>query len=258
MLAAIKGPKTARVMLMLIRALLLATVVGYSTVSLGQSLEIELERLVSLGADVNPRHEVFGRHQAIAVTGLGDLYIADQSFNEIRKYKDGIYEGTVGSRGEAPGEFSQLYDVCVTSSSGHVVAYDFALARITIIGASDLEHIATSNLERAGGSIFNIGCSDDTVYLAGYLHGEAGLVHSYGLDGKYINTTGDIANELLSSIHPNARQQMGQSRIALIPDDGMLVALHAPYRVARFDAQGESLWQVADDFVPNPLAIMLS
>src|SRR5690625_464923 len=237
----------------LVRYLIGLCLVFYAIEVRGQE-QLNMQLLYALGETEDDAETVFGSHQSVALSSEGDLYIADHSFNEIRLFRNGEHIVSHGRHGRGPGEFIGLHSICLTADEEFVVAYDYAIPRLSLFDANTLDHVRSARPEKAAGAIYNLECrAGDGVLLSGYMAGAAGLVHAFDSQGSYLNSYADLASDLLEGLIPPARVQLGQTYTVGLGDDGLLVALMAPYRVAHVAPDGAIRWSIRDPFVENPI-----
>ena len=94
---------------------------------------------VSIGELDGPEEYLFGRIVSIAVDDDRDVYVFDQQAQHVRVFdSDGAYVGTIGRRGEGPGEFGSAEAIAVLPD-GRLVARDPGNRRIAAFGPSS-EH----------------------------------------------------------------------------------------------------------------------
>lgn len=215
---------------------------------------LEMQLLYAIGETENGTSTVFGSHQSVAISGQGDLYIADHDFREIRLFRNGKYVVSQGREGRGPGEFLGLHSICLTADEQFIVTYDYAIPRISLFDAKTLDYVRSATPEKAAGAIYNLECGvGDEILLSGYMTGETGLLHAFDIQGNYLRSYGDLASDLFEGLIPPARVQLGQAYSAMLGDDGALVALMAPYRVAHVSPDGAIRWSIRDPFVKNPI-----
>jgi hypothetical protein len=92
-----------------------------------------LEPELRIGAFEGEDHEMFGRVQALAVSGEGAIYVMDGQVPALRKYSaDGAYLGTFGRSGGGPGEYQQPDGGLGVLPDGRVVVRDPGNARLQV------------------------------------------------------------------------------------------------------------------------------
>jgi hypothetical protein len=102
-----------------------------------------LEPELRIGALEGEDHEMFGRVQALAVSGDGDIYVMDGQIPALRKYSaDGEYLGTFGRSGGGPGEYQQPDGGLAVLPDGRVVVRDPGNARLQVY-SPDGDAVAT-------------------------------------------------------------------------------------------------------------------
>lgn len=215
---------------------------------------LDSQSLYALGETESGTATVFGSHQSVAISRQGDLYIADHDFSEIRLFRDGKYVVSQGREGRGPGEFMGLHSICLTVDEKFVVAYDYAIPRLSLFDAQTLDYVRSATPEKAAGAIYNLECGDgNEILLSGYMTGETGLLHAFDVQGNYLRSYADLASDLFEGLIPPARVQLGQSHTTRLGNDGVLVSLSAPYRIARVEQAGRIIWSISDTFVGNPV-----
>lgn len=197
---------------------------------------------------------IFGSYQSVAMSSRGDLYIADGSFTEIRLFRNGEHVASRGREGRGPGEFTGLHSICLTADERYIVAYDYAIPRLSLFDANTLDFVRSSSPEKAAGAVYNLMCEGrGDVFLTGHMAGSTGLAHAFTLQGEYLNSSADLASDLLKEQLQPIRNQLGQAHAAPLGTDGILIALMAPYRLARVSPEGRILWSIRDPFIGDPM-----
>jgi hypothetical protein len=78
---------------------------------------------------------MFGQVMALGQGPAGDVYVVDMQVPALRVYnRDGVYQATIGRRGEGPGEYTQPDGLAVLSD-GRLVLRDPRLGRLTVYAA---------------------------------------------------------------------------------------------------------------------------
>jgi hypothetical protein len=91
---------------------------------------LTLEEELSIGRDDGPEDYVFSSISSLDVDDLGNIYAIDDADAEVRVFtKDGLFERTIGRKGQGPGEFERPVFVQITGE-GDVVVGDYFGARM--------------------------------------------------------------------------------------------------------------------------------
>jgi len=94
---------------------------------------LRLVEVVRLGSLDGP-HDAFGRVMDVALSGSGRILVADdQNVNVVVFDPNGRYVGTIGRKGQGPGEFIMPWKV-VADADDSVFVWDASLARISVFG----------------------------------------------------------------------------------------------------------------------------
>jgi hypothetical protein len=97
---------------------------------------VRLTRDLRIGVVDGPEERSFGRISGVAVASDGDIWVADAQTATIRRFAaDGRYLGSVGRRGEGPGEFRDLAGL-QRMPDGRFAAWDAPLARISFFDSA--------------------------------------------------------------------------------------------------------------------------
>jgi hypothetical protein len=97
-----------------------------------------------IGKLEGPEEYLFSSIADVAVNKKGDIYIADNQFNEIRKYStNGEYILSIGQKGQGPGEFERICLVS-TSHKDDLIVFDDNLQRISVFSETG-EYLQSKN-----------------------------------------------------------------------------------------------------------------
>ncbi len=92
---------------------------------------VRLVEVVRLGS-LDGAHDAFGRVMDVALSRSGRIVVADdQNYNVVVFGPDGRYVGTMGRKGQGPGEFVSPWKVAVDAQDS-VFVWDAGLARISV------------------------------------------------------------------------------------------------------------------------------
>lgn len=108
---------------------------------MGSAPAIELERVLSIGADDEADDVLFGSIIGlVAVAGDGTILVGDRQDPKIYVFApDGQLVATIGSEGEGPGEFTRLSAIHV-GASDTLYAFDVRQNRITAFEPASFEY----------------------------------------------------------------------------------------------------------------------
>jgi len=94
---------------------------------------LELSEELRIGRLEGPAEYVFGSIDGLAVGPDGSLHVVDQQASAIRRYTpDGSWTGTIGRRGEGPGEIGNTDGGIAVDARGRVAIRDPGNARLTV------------------------------------------------------------------------------------------------------------------------------
>ena len=197
----------------------------------------------SVGAYEGEHHEMLGTILDVAAGGNTLLYM-DGEYGEVRVYdQEGTPKQVIGSRGVAPGEFSYLEAVAITSDASKFFVADQSGTRIQIFQRRDnayelLDMFSMPHYFRAA----DICVIRDHLYLHGYSESLDLVIHKVTHAGEYVLSFGQPYQSDVHFIK------------SLISDDGSLVCsetydtvLYANQTVPilkAYDEVGTLRWQV--------------
>jgi hypothetical protein len=94
---------------------------------------LRLTEVVRLGS-LDGAHDAFGRVMDVALSRSGRIFVADDQNHHVVAFgSNGGYVGTIGRRGQGPGEFVSPWKVAVDAQDS-VFIWDAGLARISVFG----------------------------------------------------------------------------------------------------------------------------
>jgi len=105
--------------------------------------DVTISQELKIGELDGPEEFLFVNIADVAVNSKGDIYVADNRLNEIRKFnKGGEYLLTIGRQGQGPGEF-QSVSVLTMNSRDDLIAFDWILNRVSFFSDNG-EHKKTT------------------------------------------------------------------------------------------------------------------
>lgn len=197
----------------------------------------------SVGAHEGENHEMLGTIMDVAASDNTLLYM-DGEYEEVRVYdQQGTLKQVVGSPGVAPGEFSYLVAVAITSDASKFFVADQSGTRIQIFQKRDNAYELLDMFSMPHDFLATDICViRDHLYLHGYLESLDLVIHKVTHAGEYVLSFGQPYQSDVHFIK------------SLISDDGSLVCsetydtvLYANQTVPilkAYDEVGTLRWQV--------------
>ncbi len=148
--------------------------------------EISIEKKLQIGQLDGPEEFLFSYISDVAVNSKGDIYVADRSWSEIRKFnQEGEHLMTIGRKGQGPGEFQSVTIVSVDPQD-HLIAYDDMQGRVSVFSDSG-ELIQTTKNLMADSFIHpsRIIAQDDGFVLFGKFGDNLQMFHEFDKDWNY-------------------------------------------------------------------------
>src|SRR5690606_10861150 len=109
------------------------------------------------GAEEAELEYLFGLPVSVCEGPDGSIYVADRISMDIRQFdRNGSYIRTIGSRGQAPGEFLQLLAVYSSDDRRSLFVFDGTNARISQFDTSTGELVSTTRLSNFGRPSFDV------------------------------------------------------------------------------------------------------
>lgn len=199
----------------------------------------------SVGPGTATPHEL-GSVDAVALGPDLRLYVGQARRVEV--FDSTGYVNAIGAG--AGGEVSALG---VTPDGDTVVVYDHPARRVVFVERSGRISRSFALPFQPEGRLNMLALRGGGFLFVGPVAGHAHLAHRVGPDGAAHAAFGELvpAGDGGSS-HPLIRAQMAQGWAAELPDGDVVLALHAPYVLARFSPEGEMRWQIRDSLLPDP------
>ena len=201
--------------------------------------------------------DVFGRIQTAAIDRNEHLYIADADHGEIRVFandESGAIRNanTIGGLGQNPGEYTLLGYIGLDASGSTLYAHDMALSRVDVYATEGMNLVRHFPVPLSGLQRMLVHSSGMLVF-AGYKPGVRELVHVVDPSGQSVRSMADLLeiDDSLSDL-PAVRAAISRAVVAELPGGDLLVALAAPYRIARITLAGDLKWVMDDPVLPNP------
>ena len=210
--------------------------------------------LYSVGAEESPAEQVFDEHITVALSRSGILFVAETRIGSIRVFdSSGRFVRQFGRRGEGPGEYLSITSMAVGPAGDSLYVFDHKNRRVSVLSPTGtLLREFRPQLEWSGPLQMERHTSGALLFI-GHSAKHRGLVHVVDPKGTYIRSFGDLL-EIDDHQHdtPLMQAQLLQGQVCELSDGDLLVALRAPYVVARFALDGRRRWVVRDDVLPKP------
>lgn len=239
-----------------IAAILVTAVVGLPGMGHAQSHDIRFDPVYTVGDDERIDAELFGSNVSVALSSEGLLYVGDRSSGEIRLFDStGTHRRTIGRAGRGPGEFVGLARLALSGNEDTLYVYDAGQRRVSIFTAPDLQHIQDVPVDlRNFGHPLDLHWQRSTrrLLLTDHVLERTEVVHAIALDGTRVQSYAPFLEDL--TVEPDAEvvlSQINSGYVTELPDGDLVVALAAPYMLARFAPDGTERWRVTDDIVPS-------
>lgn len=236
-----------------VRLLAIACLLLHS-IGLRAGSQVRFTELYTVGAEDFPEEQVFDEQTTIALTSRGTLYVAEKRLGRIKVFDStGNFVRQFGNKGKGPGEFQYITSIALTPASDSLYVFDHKLRRVSVFSATGrlvrdfrpaLEWDGVLQMERH---------STGALLFVGHVSGHRGMVHVLDATGAYVRSLADLLE--IDDPHyddPFLRNQLEQGMVCELSGGDLLVALRAPYVVARFSLDGRKRWQVHDDILPKP------
>ena len=112
----------------------------------------------------------------------------------------------------------------------------------------ELLHESTPKFQVTGP--FTLGALNGRLVGIGRIDDSASLLHFIDVHGELLGSVGDL---LPPDTPRNSRliPQLVQGDVCGLPDGDLVIALRAPYRLARY-SRSERVWDATDDVLPDP------
>lgn len=244
---------------------LLTGLAGTAAMAVGQSVPsqpitqavrdaptLQLTQVVRLGS-LDGEHDAFGRVMDATLDRAGRILVADDLGRRVVVFgRDGRYVGTIGRRGQGPGEFESPWRVAVDAADS-IFVWDMAQARISVFGR-DLR-FARSFAVPPHWSVSSIGfLPDGRLLLAAYGPRERGTLHVLARTGRLERTFGPGFNAPeLSGFEASL---LGGS--AELTGSGIVYTVKSPYELWFFDLNGTPLQRCEGQrgWTTNPASVV--
>ncbi len=215
---------------------------------------LDFEDIYTVGALDAPEHEIFGMYLAVALAHDGQLYVGDQSAKEIRVFdSEGNYLKTLGRKGQGPGEYQSIISLALTPDDDSLYVYDFINARVSVYDSDNLEYNRTFTLKDIEAKVYKMYFIHGRLLFVGNRIEDHALAHLFDIQGNYIESFGILLNVDNEKYDTQFMwNQLNQGVAAGMLDGGIILALLAPYRIARYSKKGQLKWLVKDDVLPDP------
>ena len=212
-----------------------------------QDAALRLVQDLVIGREDGEDAQLFGRITDITVDLNGTMYVVDAGFERVQKYsKSGVFLGTIGRRGEGPGEYYAPFAVA-TDDAGYV--YVTGQGKISIFDSDgrfvdEFRH-GLSNLIRkirVDGS--------GRVFLSALDLLTQDVVHAYESDGaKLFSFCKSFAAG--TDVDTRIEQVTGGGYIDLAKDGMIYYTQMTPYEIRKYSPDGKLLLTVsrANDFM---------
>ena len=222
---------------------------------------------VSIGALDGPEEYLFGRIGSLAVDNDRNVYVFDAQAHHVRVFDDeGVYVGTLGRRGEGPGELGRAGAIAVLPD-GRLLVRDPGNMRVQVFdpvsGETDEWEYNSGNTYRSGAPLYT-DVRGRTFLLTRDQSGDD-IIIVLGPDGAHMDTLPepmmDYEGVVLRAEHTTAE---GSSRVtapvpfsprflwAVHPTGHFLTGLSSDYRIDLIRDDG--VLRIERDYEPVPVS----
>jgi sugar lactone lactonase YvrE len=230
----------------------------------GRTPKVALEPVLTLGdVDTADENLAFYMPSAIAVDGVGNLYVLDTGNHRVQKFgPDGKYLATYGRQGQGPGEFYYPAWVAV-DAKGFIYVTDPNNQRVQVLTPDGKDFRTIKGLEQGAGPVL-LGKAGELVTGAPRmllrvndpgakepkLLALPNLVTVFDADGKTVRTFGeprDFKEELLNN--------SGNESLMTVDAAGQVyLAFTVQNKIEKYAPDGRLLWR-ADRELPYSMEI---
>ena len=222
---------------------------------------------VSIGELDGPEEYLFGRIGSLAVDNDRNVYVFDRQAHHVRVFDDeGVYVGTLGRRGEGPGELGRAGAIAVLSD-GRLLVRDPGNMRVQVFdpasGETDEWEYNSGNTYRPGAPL-HTDVRGRTFLLTSDQSGDD-IVIVLGQDGTHLDTlpepSGDHEPVMVRAEHTTAESSSRVSAPvpftprffwAVHPTGHFLTGLSSDYRIDL--VRDDGVLRIERDYEPVPVS----
>lgn len=207
-----------------------------------------------IGVLEGPPELVFGAIADAAVDAMGNLFVLDSRFRELRLFDvDGAFLFRTGNEGAGPGEF-RLPDTFAIDDQRRLYVADHT-SKIQVFGLTNERIEYQSSFRMPPGLGRDLCVMSDTLYAHGVMFGDTlrsgDAIHSFSLSGEYLSSFGTVYEWK----NPNIVDVLSAGRIVCAV--GEQVVIHVSRTtpdIRAYSALGELLWVTRiSDYIPQIL-----
>ena len=205
---------------------------------------------VVIGVLEGEPYEMFGSITDVATDGLGTIFIMDAEYQEVRLFDlSGNRLGTLGRRGEGPGEFRSAREIAVSRNNVFVVDRN----RAQVFSREGPDFVFKRTIQLVGMGLSGSCAMNDHLYHVGYTSAAGPVIHKIGTDGDLVTLFGE---PYAAAIEHVRLELTWQAKLACNQKHGIVARISnsIPVLIA-YTEDGQVVWRTGlADF--NPLAIM--
>lgn len=229
---------------------LLAGTVGVTAQSLS------FAEIYTVGTDSVPAEQAFDPVSAMALGADGTLYVGSTRPARLASFdSQGRFLTWIGREGTGPGEFEVVSSIALSADGDSVFVHDRFRGRISLFTRRG-QHLRTINVQLRSEAPIKMYRHSSGMFLFVGAAGETNdLVHVVDERGAHVRSVGALLPPVPSALWtPIIREQLVQGEVVEVAGGDIIVALRAPYRIARFDLLGRRKWETSDTLLPWPWA----
>jgi hypothetical protein len=214
-----------------------------------KSPRLKLEKLREIGGLEAESDEVaFYMPLDMALDAEGNLYILDTGNHRIQKFSpDAVFLGTIGRKGQGPGEFNFPGSLDIDEQGNLIVASNF-IKRIQVLDGTGQE---IRGITITGDFSSNLRVLGFDRYLSAVARrppmgrdeentkGLDPLMQIMSKDGKVIKTFGEPRNYK----HEMVNSHGNEVRFVVGPDGSIYVSFRFQNRIEKYSSEGDLIWR---------------
>ena len=216
--------------------------------------KLTFTEVYTVGTLEEPEEELFGRYQTVALAGDGTLYVGDKDVDEVRVFDvNGQFVGTIGRKGQGPGEFERLSTIALSAEGDSLYVFDRGPRRVSVFSTDQFELARDFVVEGLSPSVKMYPLASGRFMFVGYGTEGDELVHVRDAQGHPVRSIGWLLR--IDEPKYDTRFMRNQLNLGVATEAGngeIIAGLIAPYRIARFAPSGEVRWQIEEDILPDP------
>ena len=212
--------------------------------------QVHLSLELTLGGLEDNQTQVFQDPRSLAVNEKGNFFILDQRACLIHKFdENGRLLGTIGRRGQGPGEFQTPYDILFKNNTLYVA--DLGNRQVHSFDESG-NYI--SGFQVRGNFVRMAIDSKGDIYIPYYT--DQFLIHKYSKRGELLNSFVDTK---IAPMKGDARLQRAYNNVIVSIDrkDNIFVAYTFQNRIQKYNSHGELLLEFNRELPFKPIPIYM-